>query len=122
MALAETIREDLLEGADFAELASLHSECPSSVQGGDLGYFGKGQMVPEFEDAAFALSVGEISPVVETYYGFHIIEVTDKTEAALVPVESVYSMIESYLMQEQTISRIDELLIDLRDKSAIVIQ
>ena len=63
-------------GADFASLAKQHSDCPSKAQGGDLGSFGKGQMVPEFEQATLALALGGTSDVVETPFGFHLIRRT----------------------------------------------
>lgn len=73
------IKEDILNGADFAELADSISQDPSSaVQGGDLGYFRKGQMVENFEDVAFKLAPGELSRVVETDFGFHLIQVLDR--------------------------------------------
>jgi parvulin-like peptidyl-prolyl isomerase len=79
----EETAQDLLEqirgGADFAELAQEHSQDPGSAQqGGDLGWFPQGVMVGEFEDAAFALQVGEVSEVVRTDFGFHIIKVMDR--------------------------------------------
>ena len=77
-ALAEigNLKTQLSEGADFAELAIAHSDCPSSRQGGDLGDFGRGMMVPEFETAAFGMDVDGVSDVVETAFGYHLIQRT----------------------------------------------
>jgi peptidyl-prolyl cis-trans isomerase SurA len=72
------VKARLDQGEDFAALATELSDCPSSARGGDLGFFGRGMMVKPFEDAAFALEVGEISDVVRTQYGFHLIKVTEK--------------------------------------------
>lgn len=72
----ESIHQELGQGGDFAALAKTHSDCPSGQQGGDLGSFGRGQMVKEFEETAFGLDVGQTSGVVETPFGYHIISRT----------------------------------------------
>ena len=69
------------KAAKFAEIAKEKSDCPSSSNGGDLGFFPRGQMVKEFEDAAFALPVGKISDIVKTQFGFHVIMATDRKDA-----------------------------------------
>ena len=75
-----SIRDKLIDGADFAETAIEFSDCASASSGGDLGFFGRGSMVKSFEDAAFSLMPGEISEVVETQFGYHIIKVDEKKE------------------------------------------
>lgn len=70
------LKAQIADGGDFAELAREHSDCPSGQDGGELGTFGKGQMVKAFEDAAFAMEVGETSDVVETDFGYHLIQRT----------------------------------------------
>ena len=78
----DDIRKQLLDGADFAKLAEEHSDCPSGKRaGGDLGKFGRGQMAPEFEKAAFTQKPNEIGPVIETQFGFHIVQVLEKSAA-----------------------------------------
>lgn len=72
----QDLKTRLEEGADFGELASAHSDCPSGQSGGDLGPFGRGMMVPAFENAAFSLEVGSTSDVVETPFGYHLIQRT----------------------------------------------
>jgi len=72
----QTLKAELDGGADFAELARQHSDCPSKSRGGDLGSFGKGQMVKAFETTAFGLAVGATSGVVETDFGYHLIKRT----------------------------------------------
>lgn len=72
----QALAERIEGGEDFAEVASEMSDCPSGKRGGDLGTFGRGQMVKEFEDAAFGLDVGQTSGVVETDFGYHLIRRT----------------------------------------------
>lgn len=106
--LANELKAQLDGGADFAELAMAHSSCPSSSQGGDLGYFGRGQMVSEFEDAAFSMEVGDISDPVQTQFGWHIIQLTDRVGDAG-DFESAKPMIISQLQQEELRAHIDSL-------------
>ncbi|HPC49574.1 MAG TPA: peptidylprolyl isomerase [Kiritimatiellia bacterium] len=77
----ETIRKQLLDGADFADMARNVSECPSAKDGGDLGEFARGKKVKPFEDAAFSQKIGEIGPVIETRFGYHIIKTTSRMPA-----------------------------------------
>jgi len=97
---AEALREELVKGADFAELAKANSDCPSKAKGGDLGRVTKGQTAPEFEKAAFSQEVNAIGPVVETQFGFHIIQVTSKDAAGLLPLAEVQSEISDYLLNK----------------------
>jgi peptidyl-prolyl cis-trans isomerase C len=67
-------------GADFADMAKQHSSCPSSRQGGDLGEFGPGQMVPEFDKVVFSAVVNTVQGPVKTQFGYHLLEVTERTD------------------------------------------
>jgi parvulin-like peptidyl-prolyl isomerase len=75
---ADAIKSRIDNGEGFATMARKYSKCPSGELGGDLGYFERGQMVPAFEDAAFALPVGKVSEPIKTQFGWHIIKVYDK--------------------------------------------
>ena len=94
-AKADDIRQKLVDGGDFAALAAEHSSCPSKARGGDLGLFGRGQMVGEFETAAFAQDVDAIGEVVATKFGYHIIKVTQHDKAGEVSDEEVKETLES---------------------------
>jgi len=77
----EDIKSQIESGADFAELAQQYSKCPSGKQGGDLGEFTQGQMVPEFDQVVFKDEVGKVHGPVKTDFGYHLIEITNRTEA-----------------------------------------
>ena len=76
LAEIEALAKQLAEGGDFGQLAAENSDCPSGAKGGDLGSFGRGQMVGAFEDTAFGLEVGATSDVIETDFGYHLIQRT----------------------------------------------
>lgn len=116
---AEKLRKELAGGADFAALAKGNSTDSSSQKGGDLGYFGKGQMVPDFEKAAFALKPGEISEVVETRFGYHIIKLMEKKAAEKVEFKEARPRIEEYLKKQKVGAAVNDYLTEAR-KSAKV--
>jgi peptidyl-prolyl cis-trans isomerase C len=76
----ETLKTDIENGADFAAVAREHSNCPSSNRGGDLGSFGPGMMVREFDEVVFSAPVNTVQGPVKTQFGYHLIEVTSRTE------------------------------------------
>ncbi len=117
---AEAIRKRLLAGEDFATVAKKESTDPgSAAQGGDLGYFSKQQMVPEFADAAFALKPGEISDVVETKFGYHIIKVQDKKPAGIATFDEAKNWIEERLKSQKIQKGVNEYLEKLRKDAKI---
>lgn len=76
----DDLKKQIEGGADFAELAKEHSKCPSGQKGGELGEFGPGQMVKAFDDVVFNEAVGEVHGPVETQFGFHLLEITSRTD------------------------------------------
>ncbi len=115
----EGIRRDLAAGKDFQETAKAVSDCPSKTRGGDLGYFGKGRMVPEFEKVAFGLKEGEISPVVETQFGFHVIQVYGKKAPGVTPFEEVKKQVEAKVKNEKFNQAVSDYVGELRKKAKV---
>lgn len=76
----ETIKSQIADGGDFEKLAAEHSQCPSGAKGGSLGKFSPGQMVPEFDSVVFSAEVGMVQGPVKTQFGYHLIEVTARTD------------------------------------------
>lgn len=98
-------------GEDFAKLASEFSEDPGSKpNGGDLGFFQKGKMVPEFEKASFALKPGEVSGVVETQFGYHIIKVEEKKDSAVEPYDKVKDKVRDKAANEYRKAKAEEIV------------
>jgi parvulin-like peptidyl-prolyl isomerase len=119
-ALAESIQDDLKKGRPFAELAKIHSQDPgSAAKGGDLGFFGRGQMVPAFDRAVFSLKKGQTSGVVETSFGYHIIRVTDLRPEREVPFEEAKGQIGEYLLQQQRDEKSQAFIGQLRAKAKV---
>lgn len=96
---AKQVAKEIANGKSFEDAAKEYSTCPSGEKGGDLGYFGKGQMVPEFEKAAFEGEIGKVLGPVETQFGCHLILVEDKKEASVRPFEEVQAQIHQQLIQ-----------------------
>ena len=76
----EQLKIQIAGGADFADIAKQHSSCPSGSKGGDLGSFGPGQMVPEFDEVVFSAPVNEVQGPVKTQFGYHLLEITSRTD------------------------------------------
>lgn len=92
-----TIRERVVGGKDFADEAAAHSMCPSGKEGGSLGWFSRGMMVPEFDQAVFSMSVGEVSDIIETQFGYHIIYKTDHEAAGEADFDQVREQVRDFL-------------------------
>ena len=116
---AMELKAKLAEGADFAELAMENSDCPSKERGGDLGMFPRGRMVPAFEEAAFAQPVGEVGDVVETRFGYHIIEVTERSDADMAELDEVSEGIASMLKAQAYQEKLQDYIEGLKEAADI---
>jgi peptidyl-prolyl cis-trans isomerase C len=115
----EEVQQRVKKGEDFAALAKEFSQCPSSAQGGDLGYFGRGQMAKPFEDAAFAMAPGEVSNIVETNFGFHIIKTVDKKSESVMAYEDVKEKLGQYLKQNKLKDQVKVYVGQLKEKAKV---
>ena len=119
-ATLEEIRASIIAGGtSFAEAAAAHSSCPSSANGGSLGTFGKGQMVPEFEIAAFTQEIGEVGDIVETQFGYHIIQVSERTEEGTIAFQTAKDQIIEFLTNQSKQQVISSYIESLRDQATI---
>jgi peptidyl-prolyl cis-trans isomerase C len=115
----EEIQQRVQKGEDFAALAKEFSEGPSNAKGGDLGYFRKGQMMKPFEEAAFALKPDEVSDIVETSFGYHLIKLVDKKPESTITYEDIKDKIQAYLKQKKVREQVDLYVADFRGKAKV---
>ena len=117
---AEKVLQILENGElKFAQAAEKYSICPSKERGGELGYFKRGMMVKEFEEAAFQLPLNEISPLVKTQYGYHIMIVTDKTPKKIMEFEEIKENLISQMIAEQQQKIYEKKLDELKEKYSV---
>ncbi len=120
---AKQIVAELKGGLDFAEGAKKYSTCPSKEQGGDLGFFSAGQMVPEFEKAAFELAnPGDLSEPVKTQFGWHIIKLEEKKPAGVAPLEEVREGLQQKVLMEAQKAAYDKKVEELRQKFGVTMK
>jgi peptidyl-prolyl cis-trans isomerase C len=117
----EGIEAQLKKNGDFEKLAAENSDCPSSKNGGDLGFFSRGQMVKPFEDAAFALAPGGTSGIVETQFGYHIIRLEDKESASTQTFDQAKPGLQQKLKQGKIRDAVAAYIESLKNKSKIEI-
>lgn len=117
----EDLRKQLLSGGDFADLARKNSDCPSKEMGGDLSYIKKGQMVKEFETAAFSQEKNAIGPVIKTQYGYHIVQVLDKKPEKKVELKEVKEKISTHLEQSKKMEAFNAIVKKIREQAKVVI-
>lgn len=115
--LCSEVKNKIASGElSFEEAAKQYSTCPSKEQGGNLGVFGRGMMVPEFEDAAFALELNTVSEPVKTQFGYHLIKTEAKNEASVAKFEDVKEQIIGNLMQQAQQNKYAQLMKELEAK------
>jgi peptidyl-prolyl cis-trans isomerase C len=110
------IKEEIDNGLDFSDAAAKYSSCPSSKKGGRLGEFGKGQMVPEFEEVAFNMEEGEISDPVKSQFGYHIIQLDKKVPAEQKSFNEVKEQVKQQLLQQKQFQVYNDNVQKLRGK------
>ena len=118
--LAQKVALEIAEGKSFEDAAKEYSTCPSKDNGGDLGYFSKGQMVPEFEKAAFEGELHTVIGPVKTSFGYHLILVEDKKEGSQTPFEKVQDQIRHQLLQDKQRSAYDKKVVELTEKYGVI--
>lgn len=118
----ESIRERVLSGKEFADEAAAHSMCPSGKEGGSLGWFGRGMMVPEFDQAVFAMKDGEVSGIIETQFGYHIIYKTAHEDAHEADFDDVREKIRDFIRHARRGEAVTAYVEELRSKAKIEVE
>ena len=113
------IRERIVAGADFAEEAKKNSDCPSGAEGGSLGWFGRGMMVPEFDKVAFEMKKGEVSDIVTTQFGYHIIYKAGEKGGTAQTLVDVHDQIKDLLRHEARGRAMDQFVAELKEKADV---
>jgi len=117
----EFVEEQLENGAEFGDMAREHSDdIATGIDGGDLGFITEGQMVEEFEKAAFSLDIGEVSGIIETQFGYHILKVFDREEGRLQEYDEVKDDLSVYLSELKKAEKWEEFIMELIDNAEIV--
>ena len=116
---ANKVREEINNGLSFADAAMKYSSCPSKEQGGNLGEFSKGMMVPEFEKASFDAEIGAISEPVKTQFGYHLIVVDSKNEGSVKSFEEVKNSVVNELLKKAQHKKYEDLLQQLEGKYGV---
>ena len=119
---AKNVLGELAKGKSFEELAKERSIDATAARGGDVGYFRKGQVVPEFENVCFNLKPGETSGIIHTQFGYHIIKLTDKKDEAAESFDEAKPMIENELKLKKRNELFDKLVVDLKDKYRVRVE
>lgn len=116
---ALSVVDEIKKGLSFEDAAKQYSSCPSKEAGGDLGFFSRGSMVPEFEAVAFAMETGEMSAPVKTQFGWHLIKVTDKQEASVKSLDEVRDQVANHLMSQKQQELYQSKVAELKGKHAV---
>jgi len=118
---AEDVRAELVKGANFEELARKRSIDPTAKTGGDIGYFTEGQLVPEIEEISFTMQVGDVSEVVQTDFGYHVIKLTERRESRIKDLEQSHDAIAQAIKRVKKQKLFNEFVEGLKEKSKIII-
>jgi parvulin-like peptidyl-prolyl isomerase len=119
---ARRLLQEIRQGADFAEVARMHSESSSREAGGDLGFFEKGELTEALEKAAFALAPGEVSDVIRMESAFYVLRVEEKVEEKVKPIEEVRSQVADAIFQEKMNTQLERYIQQLRERAIIEIK